>query len=222
MQSMGDEIKEILDEKHIHYLYHFTKAINLKSILIHGIVPRSELRKLFKDPKKYNVCINDKQRLDGCLNATSVSIGFPNYKLFYDLRNREENFYREWVVLSINAQILCKLPCAFCWKNASDKQMSEQLKIKEKREEMGSPEALRDMFEDHKGEPKRYPGYRSNFPTNPQAEVLIFGKIPVKDIECIYFEDKATMEQYKSDFSSRKPAKCGPFFFKNRSDSFKW
>lgn len=35
------------------------------------------------------------------------------------------------------------------------------------------------------------------YPTNPQAEILVFGAIPIKYIDCIYFQDYETLYAFK-------------------------
>ncbi|EJV4018820.1 DUF4433 domain-containing protein, partial [Salmonella enterica] len=68
--------------------------------------------------------INDELRLDGHRDSTSLSIAFPNYRMFY--RYRMDNPSIEWVVLGIHPSILWRNDCAYCCHNAADARISAQ------------------------------------------------------------------------------------------------
>lgn len=82
--------------------------------------------------KRINAKINDKDRFDKKLNATSFSIGFPNYKMFYSLRNKDRN--SRWVIITINPNILYlhKENIYYCENNGASREMilksSDELK----------------------------------------------------------------------------------------------
>ena len=61
--SRNDKIKEILDERGIRYLLHFTQLANLPSIIQHGLKTKDEL----DDSAK----CNDDQRLDNHTDSIS-------------------------------------------------------------------------------------------------------------------------------------------------------
>lgn len=82
-------IQEIIQNRGIVKLYHFTNVENLQSILCNGIVPRATLT---SDQRAFEY--NDKIRGDKILEASCLSISFPNYKLLHTLKcnNAEKNF----------------------------------------------------------------------------------------------------------------------------------
>jgi len=63
---------------------HFTRANNLPDIIKHGIYPISRIAEIGVTPE-----INDELRLDGRLDGISLSIAFPNSRMFY--KYRQEN-----------------------------------------------------------------------------------------------------------------------------------
>lgn len=92
---MQDEVKN----RGIEYLWHFTKIENLDSILRNGLIPRGVL-----SAQGINVNFNDHHRLDRQVNANCLSIGHPNYKMFYRLRVQDSS--QLWVVLAIKPEVL--------------------------------------------------------------------------------------------------------------------
>ena len=177
-------MEEILREKNIRNIIHFTRVENLPGILDRGLLPRAALDE--------DECIfNDAYRYDGCENAVCASIEFPNYKMFYSLRSSDPN--TEWVVLVLDASVLLDFQCAFCETNAGSEAMySTPLSSR-----MGV-NAFLQMFTDncdgHRREDLGIPDY---YPTNPQAEVLIFGGIPIRYIKCIIFDSSSTLRKYR-------------------------
>ena len=77
----GSYMNRILEQKRIDTLYHFTRTENLENIFQYGIIPREVL-----DRRRIKSSYNDEFRYDDCLDAVCTSIEFPNYKMFYKLR----------------------------------------------------------------------------------------------------------------------------------------
>ena len=204
-------MQEILEERNIEWLYHFTQATNLESILRNGICPRDILINN-RMPSRFN----DQYRYDECTNAVCTSIEFPNYKMFYKLRCDNPDI--EWVVLRINASVLYKFNCAFCWTNAGDSSMyNTPLENR-----IGIPAFLH-LFDNVLGYPfrevSRIPDY---YPTNPQAEVLVFNTIPVDYIEAIIFNNYSTYFKYRNIIPEGIPAKVNENLFGPRKDYELW
>lgn len=175
----------ILRQKRIDTLYHFTRTENLENIFRYGIVPRETL-----DRRGISSYYNDEYRYDNCLEAVCTSIEFPNYKMFYKLRL--ENPETDWVVLKLDANILCDFKCAYCWTNAGD--ASIYTVPVEKRM---SIEAFLELFDDREGYPKREDLHINDwYPTNPQAEVLVFGTISTDYISAVCFENFEDRKKY--------------------------
>lgn len=202
---------KILKQKQIDTLYHFTRAENLDNIFRYGIVPREAL-----DRQGINSCYNDDYRYDDCLDAVCTSIEFPNYKMFYKLRT--ENPEIEWAVLKLDANILCNFECAFCWTNAGDASMYT-IPLEER---MGI-EAFLELFNNRVGYPNRKNLHICDwYPTNPQAEVLVFGTIPIDYIQNVYFECNEHRRKYLDIIPDDMPSRVNKDVFYPRKDWEMW
>lgn len=197
-------MQQLIEEKGIKSLYHFTNVDNLDSISRHGLIPRSNLT-LGNIPFHYN----DEYRYDGCLNAVCMSIEFPNYKMFYSLRRRHPDY--NWAVLKIDANVLVEFNCAYSWTNAADAATSGT-----SIEERKGKDAFLELFQDREGYPRRttldIPKY---YPTNPQAEVLVFDTIPIRYISTLIFDKDTLTEEYRNLLPDT-------FSFSTDSNMFKW
>ncbi len=197
-------------KRNIVSLWHFTKLENVDLILTDGLVPRAVL-----EDKKAPVVYNDELRLDKCKDANCLSIGYPNYKMFYSLR--EKNNAQKWVIVALKPDILWLEDCAFCNENAASKNVTEiPLHLRK------STTAFQQLFAPIKGKPSRatlkLPDY---YPTNPQAEVLVFCTIaPQYIIEIITHENltaKCLKEKHPNFKFLYKPG-----LYSGRLDSRYW
>ena len=187
------EIREICQSRGIERLTHFTRAANLGSIMTLGLQPVALALLNGLAPKR-----NDPLRRDGWLQASSVSISFPNYKMFYKLRRAEPG--ETWVVLEIAAKTLWTRPCAFCDRNAADRRVTAR-----GLHDLGDVEAFRAMFASDSGVPSRQTqGLTAADPTDPQAEVLVFDVIPPDDIDGVVFADEASARAYTQVVGARR------------------
>ncbi len=178
-------MEQILKERQIDWLFHFTQADNLPNIMEYGIMPRSEL-------ECYNIdfLYNDNYRYDNCKNAVCTSIEFPNYKMFYTLRQKNPDV--DWVVILLDAHILLDFDCAFCTTNAGNSSMFN-MSIEERK----GNEAFLKLFEElPNGLTRKELEIRDWYPTDPQAEVLVFDTIPVNYIREVFFEKQQTKKKY--------------------------
>ena len=149
--------------RNIQCLYHFTKIENLSSIMARGIIPRGQL-----DNSGLAYEFNDHVRLDGHLGASCFSIEHPNYKMFWMLRLADQA--QQWVVIGVQRNVLWEKDCAFCHENAASSNVST-IPIAERK----SLAAFNRMFDAVPGKPTRAELRLADcFPTNPQAEVLVF------------------------------------------------
>lgn len=204
-------MERILEQRQIDRLYHFTQAENLSNIFNYGLLPREIL-----ENEEIDSCFNEDYRFDNCLNAVCMSIEFPNYKMFYKLR--QDNPDIDWAVLRLDAQILCDYQCAFCWTNAGDSTMYN-IPL---RERMGTRAFLR-LFEDRPLYPQRKElNIKDWYPTNPQAEVLVFGIIPIEYVQNVYFLNRQTFDRYKNDIPDCIDANVNPTVFSYRNDWEFW
>lgn len=204
-------MRQAIKDLGIEYLVHFTQAENLSSIFEHGILPVS-----IQIPKNISAKRNDLFRMDFCEGATSTSIHFPNYRLFYKFRMNDKSV--DWVVLALSTDLLFEKQCAFCTDNAANSNISQQAL----RDRMGA-DALRRMFHDIPGRPTRSVlGTPESSPTNPQAEVLIFGEIEPKYIDAIIFENNTTLAKYRHLLPQDLQIEVMDGFFAPRKDYAYW
>jgi hypothetical protein len=209
--NKGDVIfmEQFLKERRIDWLMHFTRVENLPSILMHGLLPKSNLE--FEDIEHF---FNDKYRYDNCEDAVCTTIEFPNYKMFYPLRDSNS----EWVVLLLDAKIMYDLDCAFCVTNAGTEKIYNTPIIERK-----GKKALLKLFDELPSGPSRKVlGIADYYPTNPQAEVLVFDCIPIKYIIKVLFENQSVLNKYKNSIPIEIEAKVNSGVFRGRGDWQYW
>lgn len=204
-------MEDIMRERRIDTLYHFTQARNLKNIFRHGILPRNTL-----DRQEITSYYNDDYRYDDCEDAVCTSIEFPNYRMFYKLR--QENPQIDWAVLALDANIMCDSECAFCWTNAGDATM-----YNEPIENRMGVVAFLELFGNRTGYPQRETlQIPACYPTNPQAEVLVFNVIPIGYIRKVCFEDNIALQKYRGVIPVGIPAHVEQRVFGARNDWAAW
>lgn len=157
-------IQEFVAERDIKFLLHFTRARNLDSILARGLLPRNTLILEGFDG------INDQYRFDGT-DAVCLSIGFPNYKMFYGIQKDYPG--ETWVILVIHPNVLWDLDCAFCSTNAASNIVTT-IPLEQRR----GLAALQAMYADWPTKPRAELNIPNHYPTNPQAEVLALQGVP--------------------------------------------
>jgi len=206
-------IKKIVEERKITSLFHFTHIQNLKSIMKRGLLSRTEVEELAKTEL---LQINDNKRLDKQREAICLSIGFPNYRMFYSYH---QGNYDDWVVISLKPEILWKYDCAFCHRNAASNEC-KNIDINSRKR----VEALKRLFDDINDVKREDLHLPKSFPTDPQAEVLVFDRIPVDDIKKIYFYNIEKLIYYKVLFDkhSKTLFDCERDYFKYRVDFKHW
>ena len=177
----------------IPYLVHFTRSENLTSILQHGLRPRSDI-----DIGTICGAINDQGRYDNRTDRNCLILGFPNYKMFFKLRQSVEN--SEWPILFLHPSILWRFDCLYCHTNAAATCISCQPE-----EELATLEAFAKLFEESPGSPTRAAeSLRPCDPTDVQAEVLVKGIIPPEYIFAIAFRSHPDMNQHKPACGTRQ------------------
>lgn len=178
------EIQAYSQERAIPYLVHFTRLTNLASILQHGLCAVSEHGTLGTRP-----VINDELRLDGHLDGTSLSIGFPNYQMFYKYRQIPNT---EWVVLGIDPRVMWTKDCGFCQRNAATNGMAQQ-----SLDNLRRLTAFQGMFDEIEGlDTRQEQKLKTSDPTDPQAEVLVFDKIEPDLIFGVAFNNRLARDNH--------------------------
>ena len=204
-------MEKLLKKYKINSLYHFTRAENLPTIFKYGLLPREVL-----NSENIPSYFNDDYRHDNCLNAVCSSIEFPNYRMFYTFRQKDPNI--DWAVLRLDAYILHEFTCAYCWTNAANSEIS-QMPIEERKK----TDAFLRLFENQPNYPRREElNIPDNYPTNPQAEVLVFGTIPIRYICNVYFETQSVLCKYRTVIPNSIKAEINPDVFKPRVDWKSW
>lgn len=200
-------INEIVKNRNIKHLYHFTNVKNLLSILELNLLPVNMLNEL---GVKFEH--NDSQRLDGYINRNSLSLSFPNdyylIKLIYDHPERT------YVILEYDIQIInfSVDPIFYCKHNAARGDILPSRCV--------DVESFNAMFspEYYPKNPNRpdYNGYfptlikRSSslplcYPSDSQAEILIKDEINSLYIQRIIFKDyiDPQIEKICNDFHKK-------------------
>ncbi|WP_186038463.1 DarT ssDNA thymidine ADP-ribosyltransferase family protein [Burkholderia gladioli] len=185
-------MKKFIEQRDIRSVVHFTRLENLPSILEHGIVPRSLL-----DDDGRDFLFNDTIRKDGYTHASSFSLSWPNYKMFYQLRIRPENAGAKWAVIDCSTAVLLEKECIFSAYNAA----TVEARAVDEEARRGLP-GLAAMFEEREGKPSREEmRLDPSEPTDPQAEVLVLDIVEPKYFDRICIYDMTS----KLDFAKRYP-----------------
>lgn len=173
---------EIIREKGIDRLCHFTHCNNLGKILSEGIL----------SSKYPNINRNDLDRADGYLDYVCTSIQYPNVYCLRDIIKRQNLKMEDFVILEVDPNIINDTT-NFCYVNSA--QDSGRYVSK-------GVESFKMIFSEYLefGKiKKRNSKWVKNAPTNLQAEVLIFDKITVEKIKGIIFHENCIIENILKD-----------------------
>jgi hypothetical protein len=205
---MSNPIEDFAKQRGIKYLMHFTKLANLGSIEERGLVTRDVL------VAESNIdALNDAYRHDHT-NAVCLSIGFPNYKMFWGLR--KDNPGTDWVVVAVDPSALWQLPCAFCAANAAKAEISA-IPL----ETRMTVEAFHGMYADYGDKTRAKLGIGDPYPTNPQAEVLMLQGVPRAYIPGVWVPS-TTMQTAVKALHPTFGVGLGSSLFGARSDYAHW
>lgn len=190
-------IQSVVKDKDIPYLVHFTHVNNLPSILQNGFYPQAK-----KDDLHAGIAqINDTKRYDNKTDYSCFSIGFPNWRMFYKVRN---NIAGSWAVLLINSRILWEKECLFYATNAAD----NSVRFNDKSCHTGTT-ALESMYAFSKDYPRE--NFLKSFdPTDDQAEVMIPGIIEQAYIQSIIFDNERLADSYFEQVKDKEVYFCRP------------
>lgn len=210
-----NKIKNILQERKIYELLHFTTLDNLDSILEYGLLSKEKL-----DKKNINYKINDYYRYDGLPNHVSTSISYPNYRYLYSLRQANKD--KEYIILSINSCALLNLKENYFFEtNAANNIYYPHTNFEKQK---GSA-AFERLFNDTVITGSRNPYIPDNCTTDPQAEAMIEDEIEQRDILTIYSNsrDYNTQNKIKSlALNANKDYIFGEKFYYPRTDYKSW
>ena len=170
-------IQEIIQKRGIIKLIHVTRKKNLKSIYEHGILPRKKL-----DEKKIEYVFNDNKRLDGWLNASSISVTKLNPFLIQSFNERHNLKRGDWFEIQIKPSILTVNECIFCDTNAASATFNPYRNNTENLKSLKLWMAFEGMFNNKIYQTQRSItriGQKTSETTCNQAEICIVGKIPI-------------------------------------------
>ena len=189
--DLRTNIRREVERREIAAVLHFTRASNLPTIAAHGILPRALLQR-----RGIPYSPNDALRLDGTPDASSVSIGWPNYRMLFHYQSLEPE--ETWAVLEILPDVLWENACAFSWTNAASGLIRSTPLPQRK-----SVQAFTEMFVDHPSRPLRCRcQLEPCWPTDPQAEVLVFGAIPASMIVSIHTSRRLSADSASGGLAS--------------------
>ena len=208
-----NSIRDVVATRNIPYLVHFTRIENIESILENGIAPRASLVSGFH--------FNDEMRLDGFPESTSLSISFPNWQMFYRCRCAERNKGANWVVLAISTETLVTHTCLFFPTNAANRRFQDD-GHEAFSTRMGLT-GLNSMFPDDPHGMRGARGLPDKTTTDPQAEILVFDRIPPEQISAIYLmRSDANTEAWIRRQSPTLRLNVGGKLFNPRADYKFW
>lgn len=203
-------MRSAVQARDIKAVFHFTRYSNLPSILTQGIRSRAELEAWHQPP-----AFNDMHRLDNQKNAICFSIGFPNYKMFWGLR--QDHRQEQWAVLAVKPDILWEKDCAFCVENAASANVT-RIPLAQRK---GIP-AFNALFQEINGKPSRATlGLPLKYPTNPQAEVLVFDVVEPRYIIGAYCQTSQMKDACSQQFPQFQFLQTGNAF-SARKDYAHW
>ncbi len=175
-EADASAMRALLHARRIPYLLHFTRIENLERILIDGIVPRAKLA-------AGDLVANDQVRDDGYTEASCLSIGFPNYKMFYKCQCNAPIDCAGWAVIAIDPEALLDQPCLFYPTNAAASESRRQSQT-DATALMGA-KGLEGMFAEPYSGLRNSLGLPEHYTTDPQAEVLAFDTIGPKNFTSV-------------------------------------
>ncbi|MEX5443989.1 DarT ssDNA thymidine ADP-ribosyltransferase family protein [Acinetobacter schindleri] len=187
-----EDIQKIIDKREIKSVFHFSRVENLSSILLNGVVPRSNL-------VGSTSIFNDTVRADGKLDHSSFSISFPNHLMFYRLRCATPD--SKWALLVFKPEILTAYDCLFYPVNAASANVSRLPPSS-----FRGGNALERMFT-YAAE-TRENILRPCDPTDVQAEVMIPSTVTIDYLKGCILSDKNLISFFSKKFPHIKFAYC--------------
>jgi hypothetical protein len=194
----AQSIEGFARDRGIAQLVHFTRLDNLPSILRHGLIPRAEL----EADRSMAAIFNDEDRLERRRDCSCLSISRINYKMFHKYSSQAE-----WCIIHFDVSLLWKQKSIFCETNAAS------FGAVDCAEKFGwSGEGLAQLFKDpvqtRQGVVARASlmprGLPRNETSDPQAEVLVQGRVSPDCIRGVFFGRFADLQDMKRYFAGKQ------------------
>lgn len=199
------EIENMMGSRGIKYLCHFTPIDNLKSILNNGLYSREYI-----EDNLPSALWTDDVRAEGLKHGICLSLSFPNDKMFYKKRKETEGIH-EWAVIILDARkVILDFDCAFFATNAAFSDYRNR-PLSDFMHSNAFDGLFRDKVETRNGPVVRKAGLGDKYPTDVQAEVIVFDHIfPDAIIGCQlqgakklnYFEENFPQFKFKAIFGA--------------------
>ena len=187
----AEQMQGLLCARGVSRLVHFTRVENIEGILKAGILPKAKI--------PHDFIANDRVRLDEFVEALSLSISFPNYRMLSSCRDRAPG--SNWAVLSIVPSVPYIKPCLFYPTNAAKKKFRGDAGIDVARRGLAG---LSSMFAEEISGLRQQLAIPDFLPTDPQSEILVFEAIEPSLISEIALmeRDDVALELIKSRASN--------------------
>lgn len=185
----------VVQERGLKCLYHFTDIENLPSIIANGLLSVNEL--LYK--RKLKCSRNDLQRIDGKKNCICCSLEEPNNIL---MQKYKYNSNKAFCLFRISIDVLNHETAWCCPVNAATNH-GREIKSLSKLEDLYISEG-------------RNPVLPKNLPTNEQAEILIEKEISWDYIDAIIFETELSYNKVKDIIPDNIRCEVDGKLFQNR------
>lgn len=191
-------IENIIGSRGIKLLCHFTPINNLESILDSGLYPRDYI-----DENLPDTIWTDDERFEDMKNGICLSLSFPNDQMFYSKRMQRKDI-ESWAVILLDARkVILNHDCAFFQTNSAfgdyrNKSLNEFMTYN----------AFLSLFEEEvetrNGVVTREDYLKDKFPTDVQAEVIVFDHIPPDAIIACQLQDDKHLKHFEDNFSQFK------------------
>ncbi len=152
-----DKIAEIIAQRNIKYLVHFTIKENVESIEKNGLLSRKML-----EQQNIDFHHTDNYRHDGLIDYISTSITAPNYPMLK--KKMKEQPEKAWFFCFIKAKAIIDLDCKFFVHNAATNKGKTE-----------TPD-FNELFNRKRGNRNELP---PSLPSFIQAEIMFKEKIPL-------------------------------------------
>lgn len=195
-------ISEMVTNRGIMRLYHFTPIENFISILERGyILSRSKVDELkLLDDGFFTadyVDHMDEKRLDSLRNYINLSLSRPNWYLLKEFQQRSEQNPRDWCILSLDISPMLNGTALFSVCNAASA-TAKRYGVS------GGSAAFERMFMQEIVTPKGIFTRKEiprHYTTDIQAEVLIKDSISTEYIKEAFLPNQTKLNQYKAAFN---------------------
>ena len=193
----ANSVSEVVVCRGITRICHITPVYNLVHILKNntGILATDFI------PAEY-LCRNDLERYDRKTDYISASVQYPNF-WYYNRKKSESSVNVDWAVILIDPGICRDDNTLFSPYNAA-KRCGRYLKP--------GADAFREMFAESLNGRLRDANRLRNCPTEDQAEIMIYKKIPTYYFRGIVFETPQAAERFIS-LAAKEGLEYPPIFY---------